>query len=353
MSALAVHAAWAGSRLRGLALAVAVTTMLQGWASTSAASGTRRGARIVWARGPTAERCVGVLGLQEDVKARLGYDPFVLPSEVSVEGVVVGAGRGFRAELVIRDAAGKVLGTRALASQEHDCRSLGEAVAVAITVAVDPDASFSGARAAPIDGVEDLAAPEPAPVAPPAARTLELTVQPVSMSGLATLAAGVAIGILPGVTPVASLRTRAVIGARGELGVAAHLWPESRTGGVGFALATIAVEGCLLPWGPRQTTGNAELGWFRWCAAAHAGTFHVFVHASALTPVDVGTFPWVGAETGPAVSIPLVNSLHLEAGVSVLVPLTRRQALLRGRAEPVWEQSAAVGRADLGLGMHF
>src|SRR5688500_15699138 len=104
----------------------------------SAQSTPRKGARLTWVGGIGAERCVGARGLEEDVKARLGYDPFALPSDLAIEGTAVRASAGFRAELVVRDARGNLLGTRQLASKEADCRSLGEAVAVAITVAIDP-----------------------------------------------------------------------------------------------------------------------------------------------------------------------------------------------------------------------
>ena len=111
-------------------------------AAAGAPTGTqRRGARITWARGAGAEVCVGQVGLEEDVKARLGFDPFALPRDLGVEGVIVRQPRGFHAELVIRDASDRVLGTRQLSSPEPDCRSLGQAVAVTITVAIDPDAS--------------------------------------------------------------------------------------------------------------------------------------------------------------------------------------------------------------------
>jgi len=45
-------------------------------ASTGGASVPERhkGARIAWVRGVAAERCVGLAGLEEDVKSRLGYD---------------------------------------------------------------------------------------------------------------------------------------------------------------------------------------------------------------------------------------------------------------------------------------
>lgn len=309
-------------------------------AHAAPAAPARKGARITWVRGIEAERCVGRAGLEEDVKSRLGYDPFALPADLAIEGTVVRAPpSGFRAELVVRDASDKVLGTRQLASREADCRSLGEAVAVAITVAIDPDAP--GTKAAPAEDEPFTtvreAAPPPPPPAPAPARDEE--------RAHAMLAMGVGAGLLPDLSPVAALRVRALAGARLELGVGAHFWPESRTGGIGLAMAGGSLEACAVPFlGARV---------FRWCAALHAGVFQVFVHAPELAPVEVGMFPWLGAETGPALSIPLAGRVRLELMASVVVPITRRQAFVRGQAEPLWEQTVLGGRADVGLGATF
>lgn len=322
--------------MRAFVIAPALAFLL-GAAHAHAAS-PRRGARLTWARGAGAERCVGLLGLQEDVKARLGYDPFAMPRElaVAVEGVIVRAAKGYRAELVVRDAADRPLGTRQLASAEADCRSLGDAVAVAITVAIDPEAT---GVATPL--VEEVpSAPPPVPVPPPAAPGA-----PHAPSGHATLAGGAGLGLLPGVAPIVSLRVRASVGERIELGVGAHFLPESQQDGVGYALTSGALEACFVP--------LTSARWLRWCGDVHVGAFQVFVHAAELTPVEVGMFPWAGVGSGPALSLPLAGPIHLDAAVSALVPIVRRQAGVRGQSEPMWEQSSFTGRADLGLGASF
>jgi hypothetical protein len=298
----------------------------------------RRGARLIWARGMGADGCVGAMGLEEDVKARLGYDPFGLPSELSVEGTVVRAARGFRAELVTWDAAGRLVGTRQLASREADCRSLGEAVAVAITVAIDPEAPGTPPSAQVHEA--PLSAPSPDSTAARPVEAMSLRAR-----GHATLSGGASVGLVPGLAAVASLRAGRSFGDRWELGLGTYFWPERRVERVGFALATAALEACAAPW--------TSALWLRWCGALHLGLFQVFVHAPELTPVEVGMFPWAGGDTGPAVSFPLVGSLRLDARIAAVVPIMRRQALLRGQATPLWEQSTVAGRAELGLRAEF
>ncbi len=320
--------------MRASAVAAAFALLLG--VTHARADAPRRGARLTWARGAGAERCVGLLGLQEDVKARLGYDPFALPSELAIEGVIVRGTKGFRAELVVRDGADRPLGTRQLASAEPDCRSLGEAVAVAITVAVDPEAS--GVATPLVEEVPATSVP-PAPVAAPPS--------PIAATphGHATLAGGASVGLVPGVVPMVSLRVRANLGERVEIGVGGHFLAESQQDGLGYALTSGGVEGCFVP--------SLAVRWLRWCADVQVGAFQVYVHAAELAPVEVGAFPWAGAGTGPALSLPITGPLHLDASISALVPLARRQAFLRGQTDPIWEQSVVTGHADLGLGASF
>jgi hypothetical protein len=303
------------------------------------AAPARTGARLTWARGVEADTCVGRVGLEEDVKARLGYDPFALPSELAIEGTVVRASpAGFRAELVVRDAAGKALGSRQLVSREADCRPLGEAVAVAITVAIDPDAP--GTRAALAEETPFVAVPDapPPPVAPPAAAR-----EGERVHALVTI--GASAGVLPGLAPSTSLRVRAKAAPWLEVGLGAHVWPESRSAGAGFGLASASVDACALPFARARA--------LLFCAGLHAGVLDVFVHAADLSPVEVGPFAWAGAEAGPALSLPIAGALRLEVDAAALVPIVRRQAFVRGQAEPLWEQRAVGGRAEVGVGATF
>lgn len=64
-----------------VAAALALTLDATG-AGAAPGRAPRKGVRMTWARGVGADRCVGHIGLEEDVKARLGYDPFVLPREL-------------------------------------------------------------------------------------------------------------------------------------------------------------------------------------------------------------------------------------------------------------------------------
>jgi hypothetical protein len=309
------------------------------FSSSLAHSAGRRGARLAWARGKGAESCVGTDGLTEDVKARLGWDPFVLPSEIHIEGVALRAPAGFVAQLAFRNADGKDIGQRRLEGRNSDCRSLGEAVAVAITVAVDPDGSG--------------ASPPPALEAPPGAERPEATEAPAPAPARSpgeprvrvTLGGGVSGGLVPSPGPTSSLRAALILGERVEVGLGASYQPAQRSGSYGFGLASAEARGCFLPLGPR--------GLVRVCGAALVGAFETYVHSEALVPVDVGVFPWFGIEVGPVLSLGVGGPLRIELATSAVMPVVRRQGFERGATEPVWQQAVVGGRAELSLGVLF
>lgn len=318
---------------------VRLTLVLATLASSHGAlASPRRGARLVWARGAGAEGCVGVAGLTEDVKARLGYDAFVLPAELEIEGTAQRTARGFRADLTFRRADGSPIGKRELESRDKDCRSIGEAVAVAITVAIDPDSP-----AVAVPAVEEPPA-ELADAAPLPAATPPEVASPRARGRL-SLAGGATAGLLPGLMPMARLRAAIFVTERLELGAGVTWSPEAREGIYGFNLTTGEVLGCFSPWGAR--------GLVRACGGLLAGAFGTFVHSRALEPVDVGIFPWLGAEAGVTLSVPIAGPATVELAGSAVVPFLRRQGFVRGTPAPVWEQEIVALRADLGLGLTF
>jgi hypothetical protein len=269
------------------------------------------------------------------VKIRLGWDPFTLPPEIEVEGAAHRTPKGFHAGLSFRNADGSSLGNRELESRDTDCRSLGEAVAVAITVAIDPDSM--GTR---------LPLPEETPPETTAEAAASVRVQRETTPRVrATLNGGATAGLLPTITATTSLRVGIMLGTLFEVGVGAGYFPESRRASYGFGLVTGEARGCVLPW--------QAGGLLRFCGAALLGAFEVYSHSDELRPRDVGVFPWLGAEVGPVLSVPVFGPLRGELGVSAIVPLLRRQGFIGGRSEPVWEQARVTGRAELGLGMLF
>lgn len=297
-------------------------------------AGGRRGAGLRWARGDAAEGCVGVLGLAEDVKRRLGWDPFVLPVEIAIEGVAVRVKGGFRAELTFRDRDGKPIGTRRFESP-GDCRALGETVAVAIAVAIEPDATE------PPAAVVLEPPPAPAPVPP----REERAVPPGRRRARLAAAAGALPGLVPGLGGAVGIAGGVVVAERVEVSLGGIYAPPSEEGAFDFGMAVVRARACALPWG-------AE-GLVRLCGAVLGGAFESYSRAEDLVPLDVGASAWVGVEAGAVVSLALQGPLRFELGAGAVVPLTRRSGVVRGAAEPIWEQSIVAASVDAGLALLF
>lgn len=130
---------------------------------------------LAWAEGTTAvrldhtraagaEQCLDAEALRNAVMERLGYDPFSAGAGRRVQTRIERRGARLTAQVVLFDAAGKELGRQELGSSGSDCVELGGALALAVSIAIDP------VRATAVPTVAPSATTAPAPVettAPP------------------------------------------------------------------------------------------------------------------------------------------------------------------------------------------
>ncbi|HRI54361.1 MAG TPA: hypothetical protein PLW65_29685, partial [Pseudomonadota bacterium] len=182
----------------------------------AAAHAETQAVRLLYTRGEGAAGCPDEQTLRESAAARLGYDPFRAEAPSAVSAVLTRGPRGLRAVVELRDASGRVTGSRLLTTARNDCQELASAMVLAICIAVDP---FVLSRPAlpseppvtppPSPTPASSPAPPPCPVCPacpPPPRS------PVRFRVGAGLQVGVgatpAIGSL-GVTAQAELRYRA------------------------------------------------------------------------------------------------------------------------------------------------
>ncbi len=97
--------------------------------------------RLSYQRGPGAEACPDEAAVREAVLARLGYDPF---DDTAPRRLRASVGRsGHRdgplvARIELRDAAGALQGERDLRGAGSDCTELATAMAIAISLGIDP-----------------------------------------------------------------------------------------------------------------------------------------------------------------------------------------------------------------------
>src|SRR5204863_2165770 len=95
-------------------------------------------ARLTYVRAVGAEQCVDEEGLRRAVAARLGYDPFFPWARVTVVAHVRKDVGAYRAEVTLVDEAGVSRGKREITSPGDDCAPLGAALALTISIALDP-----------------------------------------------------------------------------------------------------------------------------------------------------------------------------------------------------------------------
>jgi hypothetical protein len=309
--------------------------------------------RFAWVRGQGADGCAAQGAIAERVGARLGRDPFAADAKRSIEAILTRAGGSFRAEIYVRDAAGALVGQRALTSDAADCASLEAASVLAVALAIDPEAALAPRPAAP---PEPAPAPAPAPLAPPPVPPRMPAIAPpvaapapppplLGASGLA-LRAGPGFGLLPRVAGGLSLAGHVSLARAVELTGEALWMPEARTDDARFAfgLTAFSLGACV----PVVRLASAD---FAACAAIWGGALHAVVYA--LEPETPGDYAWAAASAAPRLRLRLGERVHAELGAHLLVPLTRRPFVIAGVADPVFRQAPVTLLPFAGLGANF
>jgi hypothetical protein len=117
------------------------------WAFVAASAGFARTAaafpttRLVYGRGPGAEQCPGAEVIREAVKLRLGYDPFFSNADKTIVARITRDGDRLRGQVLLVDERGLELGLREFNEEIGRCQSLIQALALSISIAVDPNSA--------------------------------------------------------------------------------------------------------------------------------------------------------------------------------------------------------------------
>jgi hypothetical protein len=146
-------------RLLGMALVLL-------WARTSLAGAS---ARLVYVRGSGAGDCPSETAIRAAVRARLGYDPFFAWAH---DTMYVEASRSegtIRVQVKLVGEDNSLRGARDLSVKQPDCASVVDAMALSISLAIDPNSVLGGASAPATSAGSPSAEPTPAPAPPPPA----------------------------------------------------------------------------------------------------------------------------------------------------------------------------------------
>ena len=321
-----VRARW--STFAGLAAALLATS--------SSLAAERASARLTYQRAATASDCPDDEALRDAVRARLGYDPFAEGGELSLAASIERSGKELRARLVL-SLEGAPSGERELLSERAECSELGQALALAIALAIDP-----------------LAQPVPAPPAPPAPvdkPAVRILIQPAPKepqppvpapkwpkSFLAQLSVRGALGAQPGPTAGLAvgvgLRVAAVsVSLEGSTDLPTYQGVAG--GSVGGAISAGSLVPCY------------HLGPLGICVTAAFGALRS--EGQHLPDAQRATTFWAAVGARAAVEVPADGLLAFRAHLGLQVPLVRNTFTV-GELR-AWTSSPVSG--DLALGIRL
>lgn len=307
-------------------------------------------ARLSYERGPGAEQCPGEDELANAVAARLGYVPFRAGAARAVHVRIESVAKALRATLEVRAADGSLEKTRSLSSSTGDCDELGRAVALALSVAIDPMSltrppapspapapttapSEPPAQASPVEPPRPA---KPPPEPPQSAKPVE-----DGAAGRVHLRVGVSAFVAIGAAPSAGPGGLAFVGAR-------------------YGRFSLSVEGRYDGGAKADASAGGDVK-----AAFRGGSLVLCGHPSVLLlcplvtlgvldaqgegvrdPRDASVlFGSVGARGG--VELPLWGPLRLRAHADADVALARKSLDLRGAT--VWETPPVAALFASGL----
>jgi hypothetical protein len=222
---------------------------------------------------------------------------------------------------------------RELKSQAKDCDVLGEAVVLAVALAIDPAAAFSPA-------------PKPAlPATPPPVAAVATPPAPAGRAGRAELGLAGQAGLLPRASFGASLLASAAVSAHFELAARAEIFPPVEVAGdpsysLGLALGDVRV--CA------RRPARVEV---RVCGGPAAGV----VNAAVLVGdrAQPGERAWVAGELGLDAAIALGRAWAIRLGLEGVVPVTRYRFTVEGTDVALFRQTAVAGVARAGVELRF
>jgi hypothetical protein len=280
--------------------------------SVGAARADNPTARLTYSRGPGAGTCPDESELLAAVAGRLGYDPFRADARVGLTATISRQGRGLRAEIEMQDENGRATGARSLTSQQHDCGELATAMALAISIAIDPlSIARTPSPQTPAPAICPACPPPPPPPPPPARERIHPRLS-VGVLGAAGSAPNLALGFTLGV----GLRYRAFsLALEGRFDA-----PFSINVNTGGAMRSSLLVAVLVP--------CAHWRWFAGCALVAAGA--MVGEGIDVTAPNRAVTPYAAAGWRVAAELQLQRLLWVRIHLDLYATLTRTTLQLNG-----------------------
>lgn len=293
-----------------------------------------------------ATACLDAEALRRSIAQRLGRDPFS-PAALRRVEVEWRDAHPWRAIVRIAEPDGSTV-VRRLTVRGDDCAPLGEAVTLAVTLAIDPDWA-----AAPPPRAEPTPTPTPAAVVaatpcrtdPPAVAVCASPPSAPPRPGLALrLVGGGSAGLVGSLGAGAGVEGEVRVHPVASLLVAARFAPAqaSENGAVSVGLTRADVGACL------RTDARLSLGG---CAGLSLGAMDL--GARAFLPVDPGGRAWFAAWLDGRAELRATGALTLGAAVRAVVPFTRYHARVEGLPGLAHESAPVAAEGELSVGLRI
>jgi hypothetical protein len=268
---------------------------------------------------PSVTGCPDEAALKREVKSRLGSDPWQPNTARTVLVAVTRTHDGLQACIQLQEADGSILGTRILRAAQGECRELGAAMALAISIAIDP----KRASRLPLKQTNKQTPPVTVHRQAPASRVLE----PHPSGPRLTLSLGgmLALGTAPNPTgglelQVALRWTTYSLAVEGRFDFPASA--ELQSGRISALLGGGSLLGCA---SHRMLFGCAVF-----TAAALRGSGHELVNAQQVT------LPYIAAGLRGGVEYSIISRWSLRAHGEILAPFGHLTFEDSSTKEPFW-----------------
>ena len=282
-------------------------------------------------RGTGAESCPTRAGLENAVRAHLGYDPFDASAPRAVFVRLFRRGDGLVGQLEVRDEHGIVSGTRELASPHRDCDELVSSLSIAIAISIDPLSlsrlqRVSSPSASSV--VPAVPAPPPAPVLAPTPRVERVEVfvpSPRRPADVVRFRASAGLLGSYGSTPSVDIGFALQAGVewrRVSIGIEGRAdLPTAAAAGGGGEVAASLFMASIVP--------CAKAGMLFGCALGSVGVLQGAGEGVSHGQRDTTVYGGVGGRAG--IEFPFSAAFSLRVHGDILATLTRTTLQLNGR----------------------
>jgi hypothetical protein len=306
--------------------------------------------RLFYVREPGTEACPEEVELRLAVASRLGYDPFSPTADAAVVARVSPRGERLSGSVEITDGSGISRGRRDIEASGERCDELFRALALSVSIAIDPERALEAEEAPPPKSREPASSPSPSSSEPAPEEERGLVEAGPDRTEESTRVGG-AFGAT----------ARSLIGVSNSPSYGGAVFGRLSVGS--FALGVEALY-TAAPYSSLEAVPGAELGMTLFavaphvcyqagpligCALASFGDLRAESRGIAEPGKDRGFHASAGGRVGfePGLS----ENLSLVAHVDLLTSLTRSRVTID--AKEAYRQPALILGAGLGLGVHF